>query len=86
MQGTVKWFKLQKGYGFILGEDGNEYFAHHTAIPEGVVLNKDDKVEFEPSESEKGKQAKDIKVVGVAEKSEEDPEQDSEDDYSEDEE
>lgn len=32
MKGTVKWFDPRKGYGFILGEDGTDYFVHYTAI------------------------------------------------------
>lgn len=32
MQGTVKWFKNDKGYGFIAGEDGNDYFVHYGDI------------------------------------------------------
>lgn len=32
MNGTVKWFDPRKGYGFILGEDGMDYFVHYTAI------------------------------------------------------
>lgn len=32
MNGTVKWFDPRKGYGFILGEDGTDYFVHYTAI------------------------------------------------------
>lgn len=32
MNGTVKWFNNKKGYGFINGEDGKEYFFHYTAI------------------------------------------------------
>ena len=30
--GTVKWFSAQKGYGFITGEDGIDYFAHFSEI------------------------------------------------------
>ncbi|MBT6650839.1 MAG: cold-shock protein, partial [Flavobacteriales bacterium] len=28
MEGTVKWFNASKGYGFIEGSDGTDYFAH----------------------------------------------------------
>ena len=57
LNGTVKWFDTRKGYGFITGEDGNDYFVHHTSLPEGTVLKEEDKVSFEPGETEKGRQA-----------------------------
>jgi len=31
-QGTVKWFKADKGYGFITRENGEDVFVHFTAI------------------------------------------------------
>lgn len=64
MNGTVKWFKKDKGYGFIKGEDGVEYFVHYTSLPKGAFLKPDMAVTFEAAETEKGKQAKDVKVVG----------------------
>ena len=32
MNGTVKWFNGEKGFGFITGEDGNDVFAHFSQI------------------------------------------------------
>jgi CspA family cold shock protein len=32
MNGTVKWFNAEKGYGFITDEEGNDIFAHYSAI------------------------------------------------------
>lgn len=40
MEGTVKFFNKKRGYGFIAGEDGNDYFVHYTAI------DKEEKVRY----------------------------------------
>lgn len=60
MKGKVKWFDRKKGYGFIEGEDGKDYFVHFTAVPKGVFLRENDQVSFEPGESERGKQARNV--------------------------
>ena len=60
MEGTIKWFDPQKGYGFIKGEDDEEYFVHHKQVPEGVQLQENDRVTFDPVETERGKQAQNV--------------------------
>lgn len=56
MQGIVKWFNNKRGYGFISGEDGKEYFVYYQNIfMEGFKhLKNGSKVSFTPSTSEKG--------------------------------
>ena len=49
MQGTVKWFNAQKGYGFITDSEGKDVFVHHSSIVMNGFrhLNEDDIVNFE---------------------------------------
>lgn len=54
MQGQVKYFNTQRGYGFIVGEDEKDYFVHYSQIHysqiqmEGFkVLSEGDIVSFE---------------------------------------
>ena len=60
MQGTVKWFNTQKGYGFINPDDsGNDVFVHITAVQNSGLsgLNEGQKVSYELEEQRNGKMA-----------------------------
>jgi len=60
MQGTVKWFNHQKGYGFIQPEDGgNDAFVHISAVERAGLSSLDEgaKVEYELTEGRNGKYA-----------------------------
>lgn len=65
VQGTVKWFNGEKGYGFITQEDGPDLFVHYSAIEGGGYrsLNEGDTVEFEITDGQKGKQASNVRLV-----------------------
>lgn len=63
VQGTVKWFNNEKGFGFIAPENGgNDVFVHHTAIQGSGYksLNEGDRVSFEVTRGPKGDQASNV--------------------------
>lgn len=64
MEGTVKWFNKKKGYGFIKGDDNEDYFVHYTAVPRGTMLKENDRVSFEGVDGDRGKQAQNVTVAG----------------------
>ena len=55
MKGKVKFFNEQKGFGFIVGEDEEDYFVHISNIDNSEELNQEDAVDFKPSSNDKGK-------------------------------
>jgi len=57
VKGTVKFFNQKKGFGFIAGEDGVDYFVHVTGLNEGVELMDNDEVTFETEEGNRGPKA-----------------------------
>ena len=49
MQGRVKWFNAEKGFGFIEREDGDDVFVHFSAIQQDGYksLEEGQQVEFD---------------------------------------
>jgi len=54
--GTVKWFNESKGFGFITGEDGSDFFVHYSSIQGNGFksLAEGDSVSFETEKGPKG--------------------------------
>lgn len=65
LQGQVKWFNPNKGYGFILSDDGQEIFVHFRAVHNGDrrTLRQGQKVRFSIRQSERGDQADDVHIL-----------------------
>ena len=65
MNGTVKWFNADKGFGFITGENGTDVFAHFSQINiDGFkTLEEGQKVTFDVTDGQKGPQAENITIA-----------------------
>ena len=62
MNGKVKWFNAEKGFGFIEREGGEDVFVHFSAITgEGFkTLDEGQSVEFDVVEGSRGPQAANV--------------------------
>ena len=63
--GIVKWFNNERGYGFIVDEQGNDIFVHYSIIPgKGFrTLDEGQKVTYDLLETEKGLQATNVQII-----------------------
>lgn len=68
MQGRVKWFNNEKGYGFIEYTTGDDIFVHYSAIKQDgyKTLSEGQLVNFELVETPKGLQAANVVLVSDA--------------------
>ena len=66
MEGTVKWFKNELGYGFIAPDGGGkDVFVHHSAIEmDGYkTLKEGQRVTFVVERGDKGPQAEEVQLA-----------------------
>jgi cold shock protein len=62
IEGTVKWFNSEKGFGFIEVEGRDDVFVHFSAIQSDgfKTLNDGDRVSFEITQGDRGEQAANV--------------------------
>ena len=66
VQGTVKWFNAEKGFGFIAPDGGGaDVFVHFSEITGTGYRTLEDgqRVEFEITQGTKGPQASNVRVI-----------------------
>jgi CspA family cold shock protein len=63
--GTAKWFNIDKGYGFIAPESGEDVFVHFSAIQSTGYRSLDEgqAVEFDTAQRPKGAQAANVRLL-----------------------
>ncbi|MEI6649479.1 MAG: cold shock domain-containing protein [Actinomycetes bacterium] len=62
--GRVKWFSLEKGFGFISSEEGEDVYLAATSLPEGVTTVKPGtKLEFGVADGRRGPQALSVRII-----------------------
>ena len=62
--GRVKWYSLEKGFGFIESEEGADVYLASSALPSGVATVKPGtKLEFSIADGRRGPQALSVSVV-----------------------
>ena len=65
MNGTISKLISAKGFGFIRGEDGQEFFMHRSAVRDGSVfeqLREGQTVVFDAGRGDKGLRAENVRV------------------------
>ena len=60
--GTVKFFNVTKGFGFIEQDEGGDVFVHKTGISQGYIKD-GDRVEFDVQEGDRGLNAVNVKAI-----------------------
>lgn len=64
-EGEVKWFNTNKGYGFIMRENGDDVFVHFRAVRGSTprMLTEGQIVRYYVTQNERGLQADDVSII-----------------------
>lgn len=68
INGIVKWYNVEKGFGFIHGDDGDDIFVHRSAIKEQGPLKElyeGQEVSFDTTKTDRGVQAINVTKVNA---------------------
>ena len=70
MTGKIKWFNDDKGYGWVTGDDGIDYFVHYSAFPHGhtrglpaEAWEKGRRIAFDPVMEQRGPRAEGVQII-----------------------
>ncbi len=63
MQGKVKFFDNDRGFGFVSREGGEDVFVHVSNLQPGTTLAEGQTVEFEVGPGRKSEEAKNVRTV-----------------------
>lgn len=66
MQGTVKWFSQEKGFGFITPESGSDHYFNVQSVNGASLPSNGDKVSFDSKPGNKGPRAFNISIISKA--------------------
>ena len=62
--GKVRWYDVDKGFGFLATDEGEDVFVHASALPAGTTsLKQGARVEFGIVDGKRGKQALSVTVL-----------------------
>ncbi len=65
--GKVKWYDVDKGFGFVASDDGEDVFVHASTLPAGITaLKPGARIEFGIVDGKRGKQALSVALLEPA--------------------